>query len=168
MKSGRLYGTLVLTALMAQGVFGQQEKANRNRQRDYPPKLAGAKSEVYKTVGDTKLRIYVFEPEGHTSSDRRTAIVFFFGGGWNNGSPKQFEHHCRYLASRGMVALTADYRVRTRHGVRTRMCCRREVGSTMGAATRRPTRDRPATNRRWGRIRRWASCRGSRFDKGIR
>jgi acetyl esterase len=122
MKSGRLYGTLVLTALMAQGVFGQQEKADRNRQRDYPPKLEGAKSEVYKTVGDTKLRIYIFEPEGHTSSDKRAAIVFFFGGGWNNGSPKQFEHHCRYLASRGMVAITADYRVRARHGVRVHQC----------------------------------------------
>ena len=36
---------------------------------------------VYKTVGDTELKLHVFIPEGHKSSDRRPAIVFFFGFG---------------------------------------------------------------------------------------
>lgn len=81
----------------------------------YPPKLDGAVAFTYKTVGDVKMKLWVFMPEGHDASDKRPAIVFFFGGGWNGGSPEQFERHARYLASRGMVAAVADYRVRSRH-----------------------------------------------------
>ena len=78
-------------------------------------KLQGAKVYQYKQVGDTKLFLHVFNPNGHKPSDRRPAIVFFFGGGWNGGTPKQFEPHCAYLASRGMVAITAEYRVKSRN-----------------------------------------------------
>ncbi|HUQ68489.1 MAG TPA: alpha/beta hydrolase fold domain-containing protein, partial [Planctomycetaceae bacterium] len=52
------------------------------------------------------------------------AVVFFFGGGWKNGSPTQFEQQCKYLASRGMVAITADYRVESRQGVKAVDCVR--------------------------------------------
>ena len=78
-------------------------------------KLEGAKVHQYKQVGDTKLFLHTFNPKGHKASDRRPAIVFFFGGGWNGGTPKQFDPHCRYLASRGMVAITAEYRVKSRN-----------------------------------------------------
>ena len=78
-------------------------------------KLDGAKAIQYKQVGDTKLFLHVFNPKDHQASDRRPAIVFFFGGSWNGGTPKQFEPHCRYLASRGMVAITAEYRVNSRN-----------------------------------------------------
>jgi len=93
-----------------------------NAQRGYPPQLDGAKVEVYKTVGDVELNIYIFTPEDHQSTDSRAAIVFFFGGGWRSGSPAQFQEHCRYLASRGMVAMTADYRVSSRHGTKAVQC----------------------------------------------
>ena len=86
------------------------------------PGLEGARVEVYKEIGATKLNIYVYEPPNHKSTDRRAAIVFFFGGGWNSGSPAQFEQQCRYLASRGMVAMTADYRVASRHAVKVVDC----------------------------------------------
>jgi acetyl esterase/lipase len=88
----------------------------------YPPEMPGAKVETYKTVGETKLALYIFNPEGHRPSDKRPAIVFFFGGGWTSGSPKQFEQQCRYLASRGMVAISADYRVASRHQVKAVDC----------------------------------------------
>jgi acetyl esterase len=81
----------------------------------YPPEMPGAEVEVYKTVGDLRLNIYLFKPEGHQQTDKRPAIVFFFGGGWNNGSPAQFLNHCKTLASRGMIAAAADYRVASRH-----------------------------------------------------
>ncbi|NND98833.1 MAG: alpha/beta hydrolase fold domain-containing protein [Pirellulaceae bacterium] len=82
---------------------------------NYPPEFDDARAEKYKTVGDVDLKLWVFEPADHQPTDKRAAIVFFFGGGWKAGSPAQFEQHCRYLASRGMVAITADYRVRSRH-----------------------------------------------------
>lgn len=77
---------------------------------------------TYKTVGDVTLRLHVFLPPGHQASDRRPAIVLFFGGAWNNGSPSQFYPHCQYLASRGMVAISADYRVKTRNQTSPREC----------------------------------------------
>jgi len=86
------------------------------------PLLAGAKVEVYKTIGDVNLSLYIFTPPGHTPDDKRPAIVFFFGGGWNTGSPQQFEHQCEYFASRGMVAITADYRVASRQQVKPVQC----------------------------------------------
>ncbi len=78
--------------------------------------MPGAKVEVYKTVADVQLKMYMYFPADHNATDKRPAIVFFFGGGWVNGTPKQFRPHCEYLASRGMVAMAADYRVRSRHG----------------------------------------------------
>jgi acetyl esterase/lipase len=93
-------------------------------QRGYPPKLEGARERVYKTVGDAQLKLWIFPPKDHQATDARPAIVFFFGGGWTNGSPQQFEQHCRYLASRGMVAITADYRVASRQQVKAVDCVR--------------------------------------------
>jgi len=77
---------------------------------------------VYKTAGETELKLHVFYPEGHKASDQRPAIVFFFGGGWVDGSPSQFFPHCDYLASRGMVAMSAEYRVRSRYQTTPREC----------------------------------------------
>ena len=86
------------------------------RDRSYPPKLEGFRTEVYKTVDDVELRTWIYEPPFHKPTDSRPAAVFFFGGGWKSGSPAQFESHCRNLALRGMVAMTVEYRVRNRHG----------------------------------------------------
>ena len=78
-------------------------------------KLEGAKTVQYKEASGAKLFLHVFNPEGHKTTDARPAIVFFFGGGLNGGTPKQFEPHCQYLARRGMVAITAEYRVKSRN-----------------------------------------------------
>ena len=86
--------------------------------------LPGSRAEVYKTIGDVKLKIYIYEPKGHKAGAKRPAIVFFFGGGWRGGTPKQFLEHCRYLASKGMVAMTADYRVSSRQGTKPFHCVR--------------------------------------------
>ncbi len=91
-------------------------------QRAYPPNMEGTTAEVYRTVGDVELNLYLCNPEGHSAEDSRPAIVFFFGGGWRSGSPQQFLPHCRYLADRGMVAAVADYRVASRHGVTANEC----------------------------------------------
>jgi acetyl esterase/lipase len=86
--------------------------------------MEGAAVEVYKTTGDVKLNLYIFNPPGHKPSDRTPSVVFFFGGGWRSGTPGQFEQQCRYLASRGMVAMAADYRVSSRHQVKAVECVR--------------------------------------------
>lgn len=70
--------------------------------------------EIYKTIGEVSLKIHVFD-EGLSSPGPRPAIVFFFGGGWVGGNPNQFFPHCRYLAKRGMLAMSAEYRIRSKH-----------------------------------------------------
>lgn len=90
----------------------------------YPPEMPGARVEVYREVGDAKLKAWIFEPAGHSAKDRRPAIVFFFGGGWSSGTPGQFLPHCRHLAERGLVAISVDYRVKSRQGVPPTECLR--------------------------------------------
>ena len=115
----RLMSAVVLTSVLVCGAANAQEKSGG---RAYPPTLPDAKVETYKTVGDVKLNLYIFNPKDHKATDKRPAIVFFFGGGWSSGSPGQFEEHCKYLASRGMVAMAADYRVGSRHQVKAIQC----------------------------------------------
>ncbi len=79
-------------------------------------------TEVYKKIGDVELKIEIVAPQGHTEKDKRPAIVFFFGGGWQSGSVTQFQKQSEYFASRGMVALAADYRVGSRHKVTPDKC----------------------------------------------
>ena len=111
----------VSVVLLADLALSSRLKTKRSA-KAYPPKLPGAEVETYKTVGDTKLNLYIYYPPGHKPTDKRAAIVFFFGGGWTNGSPGQFEQHCKHLASRGMVAMTADYRVASRQQVKAVSC----------------------------------------------
>jgi acetyl esterase/lipase len=96
----------------------------------YPPEFPGARVETYKQLGDVALKLYIFAPPAEAGSTtaaadaRRPAIIFFFGGGWTNGSPTQFYNQCRYFASRGMVAITADYRVASRNQTKVVDCVR--------------------------------------------
>ncbi len=107
-----------LTFLFAQAPSNSKPAAGFS----YPPAMPGAQERIYKTVGKAKLSLYIFQPAGHKASDRSPAIVFFFGGGWSSGSPGQFLTQCQHLASRGMVAISADYRVASRHGVKIPEC----------------------------------------------
>ena len=76
------------------------------------PTLALAASEelAYKKVDGKELKLLVDKPPGWTAADKRPAIVFFFGGGWVGGTPKQFERQSAYFASRGMVGVRVEYR----------------------------------------------------------
>ena len=81
-----------------------------------------ARSMTYKTVGDKELKLHLHTPPGWQAGDKRPAIIFFFGGGWNSGTVGQFEFQAEYLAGRGMVAARADYRVKSRDGVTPDKC----------------------------------------------
>ena len=72
--------------------------------------------EIYKQADGVTLRLLFLFPANHDPAGKRPAALFFFGGGWNGGSPSQFLPHARYLASRGMIGVLADYRVKSRNG----------------------------------------------------
>ncbi|HRX12092.1 MAG TPA: alpha/beta hydrolase [Draconibacterium sp.] len=69
---------------------------------------------VYKEIDGISLKMTMYKPQV-SSIVRLPAIVFFFGGGWVNGDPSQFELQAEYLATRGMIAFCADYRTQSRH-----------------------------------------------------
>ncbi len=86
--------------------------------RDFKPD----KQITFKEFDKDPLELNVFLPEGWKASDKRAAIVFFFGGGWVGGTPSQFFPQARYLSSRGMVAVSAQYRTRGSHGITPAEC----------------------------------------------
>ena len=77
---------------------------------------------IYKSTPQGDLKLHFYFPSDHTSEDPRPVIIFFFGGGWNGGSPSQFYPHCSYLSDRGMVAIAAEYRIRSVHETDPRTC----------------------------------------------
>lgn len=83
--------------------------------QDKPP--APTREEVYKKTDKAELKAQLYLPADWKEGDKRPAIVFFFGGGWTSGTVTQFATQASYLASRGMVAACADYRVKSRHDV---------------------------------------------------
>jgi acetyl esterase/lipase len=79
------------------------------RHRDvFPPD----RGEVYRTIGGFDLRLHLFLPHGPPC---RTAVVFFHGGGWRNGPAAQFFPQCCHLAERGVLGVSAEYRLRDPH-----------------------------------------------------
>ncbi|MEY4483103.1 MAG: hypothetical protein RL693_555 [Verrucomicrobiota bacterium] len=77
---------------------------------------------VYKTVGDTMLELWVYKPADWKSTDKRSAIVFYHGGGWKGGDPSAFSRQCEKLAARGMVAISVQYRLTSQAGVKIEDC----------------------------------------------
>jgi hypothetical protein len=84
---------------------------------DEPSESPIAKKFIDSKAKQTELEMVVRFPPGWKETDRRPGIVFFFGGGWENGTIQAFEPQAKYFASRGMVAARADYRVKSRQGV---------------------------------------------------
>ena len=70
----------------------------------------------YKKIDTISLKLHIYQPENLDENKSYPAIIFFHGGGWNKGSYKAFQRQSMYLASRGMIAISADYRVNKVHG----------------------------------------------------
>lgn len=67
--------------------------------------------ETYKTIKQGDLDLHIFKPDNFSEKEKHPAIVYFFAGGWNVGTPLQFYRECTYYASKGFVAISADYRI---------------------------------------------------------
>jgi acetyl esterase/lipase len=70
---------------------------------------------MYKKTEQADLHLYVFLPEAWKEQDARPGIVFFHGGGWQNGAPGQFKTQAQRLSELGMVAVLAEYRLKSLH-----------------------------------------------------
>ena len=70
---------------------------------------------TFKETPQGILKLHFFSPFGARITDKRPAILFFFGGGWKSGSFTQFVPQAEYFASRGLVCACADYRIASIH-----------------------------------------------------
>lgn len=109
LATGTTFCLLVLATVAASG----NEEFDAKEQELFD---SGWQSEAYKTVDDAELKLWYKKPADHDGSGETPAIVFFYGGGWRARNLGHFQRQGEYLAERGMVAVLADYRARSRYG----------------------------------------------------
>ena len=113
--------TAVVIVLAATSLLRADSRRQREKEKPLNVLTPGS-PDIYKKTPQVALTIHLTFPPGWGKTDKRPAIVFFFGGGWRKGNVKQFADQAKYLASRGMVAARADYRVLSRHKTKADKC----------------------------------------------
>ncbi len=93
--------------LMADVWFKALQKILPAPEESYNPEIVS-----YKNTEQGNLNLHVFTSKDFDNKEKHPAIVFFFAGGWNLGTPLQFYRECAYYASKGFVAISADYRIK--------------------------------------------------------
>ncbi len=71
---------------------------------------------VYRSVDGADLTLDIYRPVDWSPSDHRPCVIWLFGGVWEAGAPHQYRKQSLHLARSGLVCITPDYRVRSRHG----------------------------------------------------
>lgn len=77
--------------------------------------LKDAESIIYKHTDEGKLTLHCFYPEGHSEKDRRSAIVLFHGGLWDQSMVTQFVPQALNFVALGAVGIVAEYRTSQKH-----------------------------------------------------
>jgi acetyl esterase/lipase len=106
----RIFALCFVFLLALNSLSAQESKPVLGKDRSEPIEL------TYKIVNGDTLNLIFRYPPNFKKSKKYPTIIFFFGGGWNGGSVAQFEPHAAYFASRGMITVLADYRVKSRQG----------------------------------------------------
>ncbi|MFC2126120.1 alpha/beta hydrolase [Bacteroidota bacterium] len=59
--------------------------------------------------------MFIYSPDQKSGEDLYPAVIFFFGGGWVNGNVGQFAPNCKHLSNKGVIGITAQYRIKSKH-----------------------------------------------------
>lgn len=89
----------------------KQSPSTPSQERDSEPEVV-----VYKNTPQGELAMMVFRTTADAFNGPRPAVVFFHGGGWVKGNPKQFFDYCDALAKHGVVGISVEYRLKNKHG----------------------------------------------------
>ncbi len=102
---------IIILILIVSGNANAQELSldKINSDRQLPIEL------TYKVINGDTLNLIFRYPLNFKKSKEYPTIIFYFGGGWNGGTTEQFKPQAEYFASRGMITVLADYRVKSRH-----------------------------------------------------
>lgn len=69
----------------------------------------------YKKTPQADLYLYLLRPTSRTKK-ALPAIVYFTGGGWEKGDVADQIPNAAWFRDHGLIGITADYRVKSRHG----------------------------------------------------
>lgn len=78
-----------------------------------PDRIPGAETFEYR-AGDQPMKLFVFKPNQWKPTDKRAALVYFFGGGWTRGTPEKSVSVATWAAENGMLGIAPDYRTNDR------------------------------------------------------
>jgi acetyl esterase/lipase len=102
----------VAVAVEASGQDDDDRPSRRVKLVDGPIR---SEERLYRKAPEGELYLHFFFPPDWKPTDRRPAIVLFFGGSWKVGSYQAMVPQAEYFASRGIVAAAADYRIESKH-----------------------------------------------------
>ncbi len=85
----------------------------QSRQREM---MKTATTLAYFQTPEGPLHAHFFVPHDFESGQRRTTVIFFHGGFWDNPMPTQFVPQCLHFATRGAIAISVETRVAGVHG----------------------------------------------------
>ncbi|MBK1791238.1 alpha/beta hydrolase [Persicirhabdus sediminis] len=77
--------------------------------------LKDSQSFVYHKTAHGELKVHLFFPDNHQSSDQRASALFFHGGQWDKPMITQFVPQCLHLSMQGMIAGVVEYRLEDTH-----------------------------------------------------
>lgn len=109
-----LPGSRLPALLLAAAIITTSAVAKDNGAPDDTAQVSAApgKEFVYKQSGGVPQKLEVYFPEKRSGAKGKVpAVILFHGGGWSRGDLDQFRYACQYFASRGLVAITANYRM---------------------------------------------------------
>ncbi len=86
---------------------------------------------TYKAVDGRDLELSVFLPENYETGKAFPTFVVFHGGSWNAGDPNWHYPDCSYWSNRGMIAVSAQYRLKTRDKVQVPLECVKDAKSAI-------------------------------------
>ena len=87
---------------------------------------------TYKEIDGKELQLSVFLPEGYATSTKHfPTFVVYHGGSWAVGGANWHYPDCEYWASRGMIAVSVDYRLSKRDGVKVPLECVKDAKSAV-------------------------------------
>ncbi len=118
----RFIATSLVILATATTLFAQDDEAETKKSADTnapevtPITLTNAQTFVYRDGKPDPMRLHVFKPKGWSKDDQRPALIFFFGGGWDHGTPLKSAGNAKWASTLGMVGIAPDYRTKKRFG----------------------------------------------------
>jgi acetyl esterase/lipase len=110
-QRGFLFTLLIVAPLLTTTAAPNTNNAPADTSRE---SVESGKKFVYKQSGGNPQELEVYFPaEWDAAKSKVPGVILFHGGAWIAGTLDQFRYACKYLASRGLVAATANYRMLT-------------------------------------------------------